>query len=846
MSHASRHSEWSERWRSSQSADSSTRPTRSRRRRRTITRSSRAAAGRALTFGEAIAPRLAGANIPATGALAALHAAGHRTPGLAWGAASPSAHVTKDAFERIVGEITARLAQAGPVDGVYLDLHGAMVTEHLDDGEGEILARVRKHRRRRACRSSRASTCTPTSRAHDGARRRARRLPHLSARRHGRDRRARRGAARAHAAPPARPLAHAMRPLDFLTGLSSQSTFIEPGRRLYELLEQLEREHDTVLSFTPGFPMADFPECQMAVFGYGPDAGARAARGRCARQRGPRRRARVRAGAPDAPTRRWRAPRSAATPARRSCSPTRRTIPAPAATATPRGCSPRCSSAIRATRCWACSSTARRPSRRTRSASAARAEFKLGETSGVPGHVPLAGEFEVDGARRRQVHVHRPDVQGLQDGARPDGGAAARATCASCSRPRRCRPPTRRCSVTSASSPSSSASSRSRARCISAPTSSRSRREVLVVVAPGPAKADPTMFQWTRLRPGLRLKPGGPGRSARAPSAPSRHAPHASSSASSSTRPTPSRRSRRRWPRSGTAKGPAYGDAARARFENTNTPMAAYLDVARRENAEVVTPVAAEVVALEQGVARDVRDAGAAARGRGARRLRRRLPRPARRDGDRGLRRRRRRDRAAPAPHRAASSDRGDARLPHEPVGTLVDNATVITGYKTYPHVDMYEAGMLAGGILVGALDGAIEPVMAWGWKPLLASIMRHAPEDGPSGDILAVRAAHGGRRHGARRDAAVLRFRTRTRRTPGVSAIVVGDARHGGREHAQRGVHAHAGDGVGAPRRVRVPSRRRSPNRSRARRRWGSPTPARPCCSSTIATTAARAARRT
>ena len=28
--------------------------------------------------------------------------------------------------------------------------------------------------------------------------------------------------------------------------------------------------------------------------------------------------------------------------------------------------------------------------------------------------------------------------------------------------------------------------------------------------APGPAKADPSMFQWKRLRPGLRLKPAGP------------------------------------------------------------------------------------------------------------------------------------------------------------------------------------------------------------------------------------------------------------------------------------------------------------------------------------------------
>src|SRR5204863_7183978 len=59
-------------------------------------------------------------------------------------AASPSAHVTRDAFERIVKVMVDGIASAGPLDAVYLDLHGAMVTEHLDDGEGEILARVRK------------------------------------------------------------------------------------------------------------------------------------------------------------------------------------------------------------------------------------------------------------------------------------------------------------------------------------------------------------------------------------------------------------------------------------------------------------------------------------------------------------------------------------------------------------------------------------------------------------------------------------------------------------------------------------------------------------------------------
>ena len=54
-------------------------------------------------------------------------------------AASPSAHVTEDAFERIVKVMIDGIRNAGPLDAIYLDLHGAMVTEHFDDGEGEVL-----------------------------------------------------------------------------------------------------------------------------------------------------------------------------------------------------------------------------------------------------------------------------------------------------------------------------------------------------------------------------------------------------------------------------------------------------------------------------------------------------------------------------------------------------------------------------------------------------------------------------------------------------------------------------------------------------------------------------------
>src|SRR5262245_9006051 len=95
-------------------------------------------------YGEPLFAAVEGANIPAAGAIQALRALGHSLVGTAWGAATPSAHVTAEAFERIAGELIQRLEKAKPVDGVYLDLHGAMVVESYDDGEGELLRRVRE------------------------------------------------------------------------------------------------------------------------------------------------------------------------------------------------------------------------------------------------------------------------------------------------------------------------------------------------------------------------------------------------------------------------------------------------------------------------------------------------------------------------------------------------------------------------------------------------------------------------------------------------------------------------------------------------------------------------------
>jgi microcystin degradation protein MlrC len=224
-------------------------------------------------YGEPIFGALEGANIPAQGAIQALRAAGHVLVGTAWGAASPSARVTAEAFERILGELVSRLKAALPVDGVYLDLHGAMVSAAFDDGEGEILRRVREvigPRVPLVASLDLHGNVTRAMVAHADALVGYRTYPHVDM--------ADTGARAARVLDTilrtgTRP-AKSYATLDFLTGLPSQCSFIEPCKGIFALLEDLERSSGVVLTFMPGFPMADFDECGMTILGYGADAAA--------------------------------------------------------------------------------------------------------------------------------------------------------------------------------------------------------------------------------------------------------------------------------------------------------------------------------------------------------------------------------------------------------------------------------------------------------------------------------------------------------------------------------------------------------------------------------------------
>ncbi|MBR1204333.1 MULTISPECIES: M81 family metallopeptidase [unclassified Bradyrhizobium] len=182
--------------------------------------------------------------------------------------ATPSAHVTKDAFERIVREIVDGIAAAGPIDGVYLDLHGAMVTEHYDDGEGEILARVRKVVGKDiplVASLDLHANVSPEMIAHADALIAYRTYPHVDMADTGR-------ACARHLAlllKSGERLAKAFRQLPFLIPISWQCTNDQPAKNIYQQLASLESDAVPTLSFAFGFPAADFRDCGPSVFTYG-------------------------------------------------------------------------------------------------------------------------------------------------------------------------------------------------------------------------------------------------------------------------------------------------------------------------------------------------------------------------------------------------------------------------------------------------------------------------------------------------------------------------------------------------------------------------------------------------
>jgi microcystin degradation protein MlrC len=227
----------------------------------------------ALRRGAKLIESFSGINIPVGGFIAAAQERGWELVPSVWAGASPSSYVTQDAFERISADLLEDLKAAvqDGMDAVYLDLHGAAVAEHVDDCEGELLARIR------ACVGEQIpvvasldlhANVTERMLAVADALVSYRTYPHIDMADTGRlaatllERRLNNGA---------KEKLHYRR-IPYMIPLNSQSTWMQPAKRIYEELIAQDHAQDVVLSFCMGFPAADFAECAPMVWGYGSQA----------------------------------------------------------------------------------------------------------------------------------------------------------------------------------------------------------------------------------------------------------------------------------------------------------------------------------------------------------------------------------------------------------------------------------------------------------------------------------------------------------------------------------------------------------------------------------------------
>ncbi|MFK7870614.1 MAG: M81 family metallopeptidase [Roseobacter sp.] len=206
-----------------------------------------------------------GMNLPIAGFI---DAAGpeHTILPILWASAEPGGKVTDAAYEAIAGRILRGLETLAPFEAVYLDLHGAMVTETHADGEGALLTRIRNtigpdipivasldlHANVSPVMVEMADALTIF-----------RTYPHIDMAETG----ARAYRMLRHIAAAGRP-AKAFFQADYLVPLHAQHTGADPARRLYELIKAQGASGLPSAELALGFTAADIHDVGVSIVTY--------------------------------------------------------------------------------------------------------------------------------------------------------------------------------------------------------------------------------------------------------------------------------------------------------------------------------------------------------------------------------------------------------------------------------------------------------------------------------------------------------------------------------------------------------------------------------------------------
>ena len=210
-------------------------------------------------------------NIPISGFLAEARKLGASIHPLTWCSALPASKVTSNAYNTITKQVIDQIKQLDhPIDAIYLDLHGAMVCEHVDDADGNFIQQIRN------CIGGEPWIIVSLD-SHANISERLfhysdllvgyQTYPHIDM---------------AETGQKAMRLLHKLsqkktkpykkiHKFKFLIPITAQCTIIEPLKTFYQSIRDIEKNDQSSISFAPGFPLADTKHTSPTLVCYNTD-----------------------------------------------------------------------------------------------------------------------------------------------------------------------------------------------------------------------------------------------------------------------------------------------------------------------------------------------------------------------------------------------------------------------------------------------------------------------------------------------------------------------------------------------------------------------------------------------